>query len=334
MRVGLIGCGFMGRMHAEVYGLLENAELTAVADRRPETAREMGERFGVRAYGTLAEMLLNEELDAVDVCLPTFLHREATVEAARAGKHVLCEKPMALTLHEADDMIRECELAGVQLMIGHCIRFWPAYAMLKRAVEDGAMGRLLSVNLTRYGEFPTWSSDNWLADESRSGGGVLDMHIHDTDYALYLLGEPDELASFGTVDDRGPSFVFTTLQYRGCVAHLEGGWNLPARTPFKMAYRAIFERGALFFDGGPVTAYRPGSPPIETDFPAMPARGGGNISDLGGYYHEIKYFVDCLEAGTPFQTVTPQTSRLSLATVLREIEQIRARHLSAAGGAR
>lgn len=325
MKVGLIGCGFMGRMHANVYSILDGVELVAVADNKPANADAFARDFGVRTYASLREMLAGEVLDAVDICLPTYLHKDATVEAALAGKHVFCEKPMAMTLDEADAMITATETAGVQLMIGHCIRFWPEYALLKQIVDNGSMGKLLSINLTRFGEFPHWSTDNWLADESKAGGGVLDMHIHDTDFIHYLLGEPDSINAWGNVDERGTSYAYTTMTYGKTIALLEGGWNLPTKTPFKMAFRAIFEQGAAMMDAGPLTLYRPGQNPEVPEFPKMEAQGGGNISDLGGYYHELAYFVKCLQEGKPFETVTPQTSRKSLETTLEEIRQIKAR---------
>jgi predicted dehydrogenase len=324
LRVGLVGCGFMGRMHATVYGLLPNAQLTTAWDKDPERLAQFCQEFGCQSAQGYEAMLAGG-VDAVDVCLPTYLHRDATVAAAGAGKHVLCEKPMALTVAQAADMAAACKNAGVRLMIGHCIRYWPEYAQLKQVKDDGRYGGLLSVNLTRYGAFPSWSSDNWLADESKAGGGVLDMHIHDTDYAHYLLGAPDEVVSFGTVDKTGPAQAFTTMRFGQAVAHLEGGWNLPARTPFKMAFRAIFERGAAIFDGGPLTLYEEGKEPVVPEFPKMAAAGGGNISDLGGYFHEIKDFVDRLESGEPFTVVTPETSQQSLATCLAEIEAIKGR---------
>lgn len=324
VRIGLVGCGFMGRMHASVYGSLPNAELVAVADRRSDVVQKFAAEFDCKPYGNLESMLGSEAIDVVDVCLPTHLHASATILAAEAGKHVVCEKPMALTLAEADAMTDACRAKGVELMIGHCIRFWPEYALLKRFVDERRLGDLVSINLTRYGEFPFWSSENWLADESLSGGGVLDMHIHDSDFILYLMGDPLEVRSWGNLDDRGPSYVFTTMRFEnGCIAHLEGGWNLPSHTPFKMAFRAVFERGALIFDGAPLVIYENGKEPESPQFPRMEAQGGGNISDLGGYYHELKYFVDRLEAGMPMEIVTPESSRRSLALVLEEIRQIK-----------
>ncbi|MBS1722155.1 MAG: Gfo/Idh/MocA family oxidoreductase [Armatimonadetes bacterium] len=323
MKVGLVGCGFMGRMHANVYSATDKGTLVRAYDKGGERLGQYCKEFGCEPCSSYEELLASD-IDVVDICLPTDKHAEATVQAARAGKHVFCEKPMALTLQEADTMIAACEQAGVQLAIGHCIRFWPEYALLKQIVDDGRYGQLLSINLTRYGEFPFWSSDNWLADEHRAGGGVLDMHIHDTDFAHFLLGEPDDMVSFGTVDKRGPSQVFTTMRFGSTIVHLEGGWNLPTKTPFKMAFRAIFERGAAIMDGGPMTIYVDGGEPIVPEFKKMEAAGGGNISDLGGYYHEIDYFLSCLEEGKPLETVTPQSSRQSLATTLAEIEMIKA----------
>ena len=326
LRVGLVGCGFMGHMHASVYGILPNTELVALYDHREEVAKKFCDKFGAVAESSYESLLAREDLDAIDICLPTFLHAEATIKAANAGKHVLCEKPMALTVDEADAMAAACRDAGVRLMIGHCIRFWPEYAHLKFLNDSGELGQLLSLNLTRFGQFPTWSSENWLADESKAGGGVLDMHIHDTDYALYLLGNPTKMESWGNVDERGPGFVFTTMEYPGnTVVHLEGGWNLPQHSPFKMAFRAIFSKGAALMDGGPMTIYRDGQEPEVVQFEAMKTEGGGNISDLGGYFHEIKYFVDKTLSGEPFEIVTADTSRESLRVTLEEIRQIKAK---------
>lgn len=319
----VVGCGFMGRMHANVYSTLERASLVGVVDRRLEKAEALGSKMGCRAYGSFEEALADPNVHAVDICLPTDLHREATEQAAGAGKHVFCEKPMALNAADAKAMIAACESTGVRLMIGHCIRFWPEYERLKNLVDGGELGRLLSLNLTRYGEFPSWSQDNWLADETRAGGGALDMHIHDSDFALHLLGEPAESISRGTVDGRGVSHIFTTMSYPGTVIHTEGGWNLAAGTPFKMAFRAVFERGTAIMDGCPLTIYREGRDPDVPEFPKMQAQGGGNISDMGGYYHELRYFVDCVLDGRPLDRCTPESALRSLEFTLAEIAQVK-----------
>ena len=150
----------MGKMHGNVYNLLDNAKLVAVSDHRPEKLAAYAQDLGCEAVAHYDALLSRDDIDAIDICLPTFLHKDATIKAAQAGKHIMCEKPMALTVAEAEAMIEAVERAGVRLMIGHCIRFWPEYALLKQIVDDGRLGKLLSINLTRFGEFPSWSSEN------------------------------------------------------------------------------------------------------------------------------------------------------------------------------
>lgn len=314
----------MGRMHAQVWGMVAGGRLAAVVDKDPAKREKFSAEFGVPAFATLENAVAEVECQAVDICLPTHLHCETTLAAAKLGKHILCEKPMALTVEEADRMMAACGEAGVRLMIAHCIRFWPEYALLREIVQSGRLGKLISLTLTRFGAFPTWSSENWLADETKSGGGVLDMHIHDTDFALYLLGEPSNVVSHGVIDDKGPSYVFSTYTYAGGpIVMLEGGWNLPAGAPFKMAFRAVFERGFVMMDGGPMMVFEAGKPAEQPAFAKQAIEGGGNISDLGGYYPEVEYFVAGLASGEAFEACTPESSRRSLAYALEEIRQIK-----------
>lgn len=321
--VALVGAGFMGRMHGEVYGALDGANLVLVCDKDLSKAEAVAGPHGGRSVADFEAVLSDPAIDVVDICLPTDLHADFTVRALSAGKHVICEKPMALSVADADRMVSAAEKSGKRLMIAHCIRFWPEYEALEGLVREKTLGNLLSLNLTRYGAFPSWSSDNWLADESRAGGGALDMHIHDTDYASYLLGKPDRVVSFGTRDQRGVSQIFTTMTFGKTVVHLEGGWNLPSNAPFKMAFRAIFERGAAIMDAGPLTVYEDGKDPVTPKMTSMAAKGGGgNISDLGGYFFELKYFYDCLASGEPLDRITPASSRESLALTLEEIGQV------------
>lgn len=326
MRVGLIGCGFMGQMHANVYRALDGVELVAVTDRRPEKRDAFAKQWGVQAMDDFEALLDRDDLDIIDICLPTYLHADTTVRALDAGKHVLCEKPMAMSVEDADRMIDARDRSGKRLMIAHCIRFWPEYAKLKEIVDSGALGKLLSLNLTRYGAFPKWASDGWNADENKAGGGAMDMHIHDTDYALYLLGMPDDMVSFGTYNETGVGHIFTTMTFGDTVVHLEGGWNLPSGAPFKMAFRAVFEKGVVIMDGGPMTVFEEGKDPIVPEFPKMSAEGaGGNLSDLGGYYYEIADFCEAIRHDRPLTIAPAESSRASLEVNLAEIRQVKER---------
>ncbi|MCE2766293.1 MAG: Gfo/Idh/MocA family oxidoreductase [Fimbriimonadaceae bacterium] len=323
LKVGVVGCGFMGKMHSSVYAMLPNAEFVGVYDVSEERGKPVAEKHGVAFFSDFEAFAAS--VDAIDICLPTYLHAEYTVKAAELKKHVLCEKPMALTTADAEKMVAACRENDVRLMIAHCIRFWPEYALLKKLTVEGQLGALVSLNLTRYGEFPSWSSNDWLSNEELTGGAALDMHIHDTDYALYLLGKPLEVFSAGTYDDKGLSHIFSTFVYSNTVVHLEGGWNLPPGAPFKMAFRAVFENGAAIWDGGPMTVYEKGKDPVVPEFPKMSTAGGGNISDLGGYYHEIKHFVDRVLSGEEFDVSTPESSLDSLTVALEEIRLAKSR---------
>lgn len=313
----------MGRMHGTVYGTLDGANLVAACDVVLENAEKIAAPHGARATTSFDDLLNDPSIDVIDCCLPTYMHADISIRAMEAGKHVLCEKPMALTVADADRMIATSEATGKRLMIAHCIRFWPEYVVVRDLVKSGRLGRLLSINMTRYGAFPSWSWENWLSREDLAGGGALDMHIHDTDFANYILGTPQSQTSIGTIDERGPSHIFTTLHYPGTVIHLEGGWNLPPATPFKMAFRAIFEQGAAIMDGGPLSLYTADGGSETPEIAKMSTSGGGNISDLGGYFYEMKYFYDCLASGAPFTECTVESTRESLRMVLSEIDMVK-----------
>lgn len=326
LKVGLVGCGFMGTMHANVYSALDGIQLDTAWDKVPETLSNYCSKWGANLAESFESILANPAIDIIDVCLPTYLHSEFTIKALKAGKHVLCEKPMALCTADADKMINAAIESGKTLMIAHCIRFWPEYALVKGINENGRLGKLLSINLTRYGAFPAWASEGWNEHEELAGGGALDMHIHDTDYALFLMGEPDSMVSHGTNDSKGVGQICTTMKFGDSWAHLEGGWNLPSSAPFKMAIRAIFEKGAIIMDGGPLTVYEDGKNPEVPQFTQMSAsEAGGNLSDLGGYYFEIEHFRDAILAGVKPTIATPESSRRTLAVALDEISQVKAK---------
>ena len=330
LKVGIVGAGFMGGMHSNVYANLPKTKLVAVADLSAERAKELNLPEDAAIYSSIEELLEKVDVDLVDICLPTYLHAENVVKAAQAGKHILCEKPMAMTLDEADAMIEATEKAGVSFMVGHCIRFWPEYQVLKDIVDKGTLGQLTSLFCSRLSPTPTWSWDNWLLEPKRSKSATLDLHIHDTDYILYLLGKPISVFSRGRKDEKGWVHIFTGFKYASNIAVAAlGGWDLPASFPFNMAFLAAFERGVVEMDLGKtptLTVYEadkeePYALPLPK--PEVEAvESGGNISELGGYFSEIQYFTDCILAGEKPTIVTPQTSRDSLETVLAEIESV------------
>ena len=327
IKVAIIGAGFMGKMHAEVYRNLSRAKLIAIADSDSEKAQLLADKHKANAYSSLGELTNQEDIDVVDICLPTFLHKECVIKAARLGKDILCEKPIALTLKDAEEMLQVAKKARVKLMIAQVIRFWQEYVILKKIYQTGELGRLLSITLTRLASTPTYSWDNWLTDVKRSGSALLDLHIHDTDYLLCLLGKPLSLVSRVSTGRLEYAHVFTTFTFPDkVIAFTEGGWDMPGNFPFTMAYTALFEKGAVEFNSRNEKAlaiYRPGKeieyPSVKPELEAK-ANGGGNIADLGAYFSEIKYFIDCLQNNEEPGEASAQSARDSLEIVLSEIK--------------
>lgn len=328
-KVVITGFGFMGGMHAQVYLGIPQAKIAAIVDERKDAAQAQADKIGLNVpiYASLDEALRREKVDIVDVCLPTDRHASLAAQAAEAGKNVFCEKPLALTMAEAKTLKKVVEKTKVKFMVGHCIRFWPEYQAFEAFVKSKKAGKLLSLTLQRRSGRPGYSAGNWLNQAKRSMGAALDLHIHDTDFVLHLLGKPKGVYSRATKDATGYSHIFTNYLFTDKVVHAEGGWNYPANWGFQMAFQAIFENGTVEFDSGATPSLRAtigsGKPePLAFENPKSgeSKAGTGNVSSLGGYFNELQYFVGCLEKGESPKIATLDQSMTSLAVVLAELE--------------
>lgn len=334
IKVGIVGAGFMGGMHAECYNNLPNAKLLAIADADLTKAENLAKKYGVKTYKRAEDLFKEEDIQIIDICLPTFLHKEYVIKAAEAGKNILCEKPIALTVEDADEMIEAADKSKVKLMIAQVIRFWPEYVKLKQIFDEESLGKMISISCVRLSSTPTWAWDKWLLDSKRSGGALVDLHIHDTDFLLYLLGKPISLLSVAPKTPLKYAHVFTSFLFPdGVVAYAEGGWDMPDNFPFTMSFTANFEEGVVEFNsrwGKSLAIYQSGKevkyPEVKIEFPAS-AQVGGNISDLGGYFSEIKYFVDCVENDKMPTLASGEAARESLKVVLTEFKSIKSGRL-------
>jgi predicted dehydrogenase len=265
VRVGVIGLGFMGRVHVQAYQDLARAgvecSLCAVAD--ADAARLTGYPSGqgnlaqspvealfdpasVRTYRRAEDLIADPNLDLVSICTPTDTHVPLALAALHAGKHILIEKPIALTT-QAIDKLRSAAAAASRLAIpAMCMRFWPGWTWLKDRIAEGPsspLGRLHGLTFTRMGAPPSWSQDFYL-DESRSGGALFDLHIHDADFILYCFGPPAAVTTTGTT-----RHLSTTYHYpRGPRMTAEGGWGPSPGFPFRMRFTACFEHATADFD--------------------------------------------------------------------------------------
>jgi predicted dehydrogenase len=323
LRVGIAGFGGMGSTHARAYAALPEVELVAAADLRPERREAFTKEYGGTTYGHFQEMIDGADLDIVGIALPTDLHSEAAVAAARAGRHVLTEKPMALSLEQCDAMIAAAKQAGTVLMVAQVLRFWPEYARLKEIVDSGRLGKVLAASASRIGGRPMPPS--WFAEPARSGGAVLDLHIHDIDFLCHLLGRPTKVSAAGAKAPSGALDVcFTTLTGfpNGASAFAQTAWAA-GHVPFSYGLRVDLEGGTVMLTPGQGTGLLVTTADGAVDHPEAPqpeAPMGAstvlNISDLGGYFLEVQYFVECVSKGQRPERVPPEASRQSVEVCL------------------
>lgn len=325
----LVGCGFMGGMHAQIYNALEGVDIVAAVDDRVDETRKKLSKLGcdTPVFSTLGEAFSNVESDFVDICLPTYLHEKYALAALHAGKALFCEKPLALSVAQADKILALAEEKGAYAQVGHCIRFWPEYQKLMEYHDSGEGGELLSLSLIRRGGRPGYGIGNWLNDEKLSGGAALDLHIHDTDFVLALLGQPDKISSKVTRDYSGPVHIYSLFEFGSVIVSSEGGWNYPEKWGFQMAFQAVYEKAVLDFDSSNGKGLmlcagdeEPRAVEIAKPDAGESKSGEGNVSDLGGYYNELKYFTDCLRRNEAPKIATLADARASLALTLKEIE--------------
>ena len=325
----LVGCGFMGGMHAQIYAQLDGVDLVAAVDLRPESSAEKLKSFGLSlpVYTTLEEAIEKSDADFVDICMPTQQHLDNALTTIEAGLALFCEKPLALSLEEADQIVAAAQAKGTFAQVGHCIRFWPEYQALADYHRSGQGGKLLSLNLVRRSARPAYGANNWLNNPELSGGAALDLHIHDTDFALALLGEPKSFTSRVSEDFSGPAHVFTLLEYDELIVSTEGGWNYPEKWGFQMSFQAIYENTVLDFDSSKDKGLmicegdqEPRAMEVAKPSAGESSSGEGNVSDLGGYYNELLYFTNCLKEGRPPAIATLEDARASLSLTLKEIQ--------------
>lgn len=326
--VVIAGFGFMGQAHARCLAMNPRAVVAGIVDADPAAAAERARGMGLtaKAGATLEEVIGAVQARAVDLCLPTDLHRSQAAVAFARGMHVFCEKPIALSVDDARAMVREAEAAGVFLMVGHCIRFWPEYRELERVVRGGELGTLRAVALTRRAGRPGYTAGNWVADPGRCVGGALDLHIHDADFLHHLLGLPGAVTSRGIRRDSGWDHIVTLYDYDGVCVTAEGGWDHPAEWGFRMAYHAVFDGGTLDFDSTAspaLTRCLPGGKPEPVTLPAVDAP---HPEGFGAHAAELDHFASCVQRGEPPQIATGAQSAESLRLVLAEIDSAAAGH--------
>jgi predicted dehydrogenase len=328
LRIGIAGMGGIGWFHAARYFQIPDVEVVAIADVRPdrleakhavqiniENKASPPDLSTVQRFVDAEQLIAGADVDVIDISLPSFLHAPYAIRALRAGRHVLCEKPMALSVEDADAMIAASRESGRKLMIAHCIRFWPEYRFLKRAVKQETYGKLLSLNLYRISGRPAgWGWENWFMDPARSGGSLYDLHIHDVDFVNSMLGAPEQIHATGrrSCPDSSCAIVHALYQYaKGPQVSIHAGWS-EVQIPFRAGYEAWFERGFVRMDPerSPSLLVYTGADKLEE----QPA----DYEPGDAYLHEIQYFVDCIQMGKELTECSPESARDSIALIEKE----------------
>jgi len=220
MRIGIVGAGFMGTTHAAGWAETE-ATLAGFVAQSSAHAQALAEQYQAQVYPDFEALLA--DVDVVDICNPTHLHYQMVLQAATAGKDIICEKPLARTLAQGREMIAACRLTGVKLLVAHVVRFFPEYAQARVAVANGDIGRPAVVRLTRGTFRPKKAEDNWFVDFEKSGGMMLDLMIHDLDILLTLDGSEAVQVDAVGVPVLSPKFDIANVRLRfgsGLIANL------------------------------------------------------------------------------------------------------------------
>ncbi|RFB17994.1 gfo/Idh/MocA family oxidoreductase [Bacillus sp. HNG] len=246
--IGLVGLGFIGKTHLEAYQQLENCRVTDICSRNEGKDKDIIQNYNGSFVSDYDELLSNKEIDIIDLCVPTFLHEEYIIKAARAGKHIICEKPLTLTIESANRIMNEVNKNGVKLFVCHVLRFWPAYKAIKSLSETDKLKDIQIIHAKRLGQVPKWS--DWFLYPEKSGGALFDLHIHDIDFVYYLSGEVESVYAVGNKNKYGAwDHVMTTLTFTNkSKAYVEASQRMPKGYPFTMSLRAQAIQGTLEFN--------------------------------------------------------------------------------------
>ena len=340
LKIGIVGIGFMGMIH--YYGIqrVTGAEVVAICTRNPKKLDgdwtsiqgNFGPRGGiedlshVRKYNEIEALLADEEIDMVDICLPTHLHKPVSMASLEAGKHTLVEKPISIAIADANEIVALAEKTGKQFMVGHVLPFFAEYAYARRLVEEGKYGALLGAHFKRIISKPSGSRD--FADVEKSGGPGIDLHIHDTHFIQLLCGVPDAVFSQGKL--AGGKFVdYLTTQYiyndKELAVSCSSGAVSQRGRAFSHGFELYLEKATLLYD----FATLGGEPTTAVPLTLLKENGEVEPVNLGepdpidAFTAEIQYAVDAIDCEGEPTALSGVGARDALLLCYKEAESVR-----------
>ena len=305
----IVGVGFIGKNHAAGYKMMGDVNIFA-AEANKECADAFAEEYGSKVYASMEEALQNEDIDIIDICLPTFLHEECVLAALESGKHVMLEKPMTLTMESAEKIVTAAKGAKGLFMMTQVLRFWPEYVKIKEFMDDGTLGNITYMKADRLAQHPNWSA--WFSDPAKSGGGLYDLMMHDVDYANHLFGCAKTAYAVGHKNELGAwNDVTASFEFAGGAnAVIEAQYNMTNGYPFSMNIRVMGDKGTADFKFSAgfnledrdsainsFVLYTAGADPAQVE-----------IEHPDAYFEELKYFIDCVDKGENPSVITPDSS--------------------------
>ena len=317
IHVGLVGLGFIGKAHLKAFEGLPNAKVIQICSRSGDD--EILNDFTGEITSEYDALLSNEEIDVVDICVPTFLHEAYIVKAAKAGKNIICEKPLALTVEATKRILHIVEKMNVRLFVGHVLRFWPAYQKIKQISEKAEFPAIEMIHAKRLGQVPTWSE--WFQHPEKSGGALFDLHIHDIDFAYYLLGEVESVYAVGHQNGFGAwDHIMTTLRFKNqASAFVEASHTMPSEYPFTMSFRTQAQDATIDFQ---LVAGKNIEHINKTQLFLYEGKNQSEliIEEADAFKKELAYFIQCLENNQE-NTMIPLDDVLYIIELLEAIEQ-------------
>lgn len=340
LRVGIVGIGFMGWIHYLAYRKLPGVQLAAICTRNEQRLAgdwrgiqgnfgPPGEQIDVSSlarYRTLEALLADDSIDVVDLCLPPDVHADAAEKCLAAGKHVLVEKPMALTVAEAERMLSAAARAGKQLLVAHVLPFFPEFAYAYDLIQSGKYGAFRGGTFKRTISDPTWIPD--FFDAAKTGGPVVDLHIHDAHFIRLVGGMPSAVYSRGRC--RGEVVEYLSTQFifpDPAVQVVAIGGVIPQQgRPFTHGFEIHLEQATLIFDmqvlvgqtdhtGIPLTILKPDG---TTERPAL---GSGDPVDA--FVLELAEAIRAAESNTPSPLLSSELARDALVICERETQSVK-----------
>lgn len=310
LNAAILGAGIMGRAHFKAYQRMQDVCIKAIVDIDRDKALELIGDRDISIYHKLGEMIREQDIDFVDICAPTFLHHKQAMECFKNKLHVLCEKPIALSVLDAVQMTQTAKSAGVTFMVAQVLRFTPEYVYLKNTYDSGIYGRLLHLSMKRTAAKPDWAWKSWITQKDKSGRAPLDLHIHDADFIMWMLGTPDRVSAFVAEKDEYISHIVAHYSYSDVSASAQAGWYR-APIQFSAEYTAVFEKGVLELNSGKLVFYASECGVTHIDLSEI---------ESDGYYSEIKYFTECLKESKEPETIKPHEPVECLRMIYKEIE--------------